>query len=325
METGSSATTSSGPSTSAPAITTRWRWPPESSCGKRKAKSGAGRSPAASIASRTRRSRSLARGAMPLDHERLGHEVEDRLLGVQRLVRVLEDELDAAPVSPQREPPHTSVTSWPSRSMRPPVGRVSLTMTRPVVVLPEPDSPTSPRTSPRADGQVDAVDGADGAEPAPEDRVREARRGSGSGPASPSRRTRSSVTGRAPRRARRHVRGSMPGGVSARDLWERDEPARAGAAGRVEVAGDAHAVGERTSSGGTSCGRRPSPAGSAGGTGSRAAGSAGPAGSPGMSPGRAGRRGCSGKAAQEHLRVGVARLAGRRSGPAPPPPPCRRT
>ncbi len=46
--------------------------------------------------------------------------------------------------------PHRSVTSSPSNSIRPAVWRVSLTMTRPVVVLPEPDSPTSPRTSPGA-------------------------------------------------------------------------------------------------------------------------------------------------------------------------------
>ena len=38
---------------------------------------------------------------MPVDDERLGHEVADRLLRVQRLVRVLEDELDPPPVVPQ--------------------------------------------------------------------------------------------------------------------------------------------------------------------------------------------------------------------------------
>ena len=36
-----------------------------------------------------------------LDLERLGHEVVDRLLRVERLVRVLEDQLDAAPVVAQ--------------------------------------------------------------------------------------------------------------------------------------------------------------------------------------------------------------------------------
>ena len=85
-----------------------------------------------------------------VDGERLGHEVEDRLLRVQRLVRVLEDELDPPPVVPQRSRcPTASLTSWPSNGRVPPVWRVSLTMTRPVVVLPLPDSPTSARTSPR--------------------------------------------------------------------------------------------------------------------------------------------------------------------------------
>ena len=34
----------------------------------------------------------------------------------------------------------------------------SPTMARPIVVLPDPDSPTRPRTSPRADREVDVVD-----------------------------------------------------------------------------------------------------------------------------------------------------------------------
>ena len=86
--------------TSAPAMTTRWRWPPDSSCGKRTAKCEAGRRPAASSAAKTFASRSAA-GPDAVDDERLGHEVEDRLLRVQRLVRVLEDELDAPPIVAQ--------------------------------------------------------------------------------------------------------------------------------------------------------------------------------------------------------------------------------
>src|SRR6478736_2302778 len=45
--------------------------------------------------------------------------------------------------------PHVSLTSVPSNRIRPAVWRVSLTTTRPVVVLPLPDSPTRARTSPR--------------------------------------------------------------------------------------------------------------------------------------------------------------------------------
>ena len=72
------------------------------------------------------------------------------LLRVERLVRVLEDELDPAPVVAQLAfGPQVALTSSPSKTIRPAVWRVSLTMTRPVVVLPLPDSPTSARTSPR--------------------------------------------------------------------------------------------------------------------------------------------------------------------------------
>ena len=58
IETGSSATTIWGSMTSAPAMTTRCRWPPDSSCGKRAANSSAGSSPTASSAARTRFRRS---------------------------------------------------------------------------------------------------------------------------------------------------------------------------------------------------------------------------------------------------------------------------
>ena len=44
--------------------------------------------------------------------------------------------------------PHSVDTSSPSNTIRPPVWRVSFTTTRPVVVLPDPDSPTSARISP---------------------------------------------------------------------------------------------------------------------------------------------------------------------------------
>ena len=102
IETGSSATTRSGPMTRAPAITTRWRCPPDSSWGKRKANSRAGRSPADSMRLEDAPLAVDQGGRHAVDHERLGHEVEDRLLRVQRLVRVLEDQLDAPPVGAQR-------------------------------------------------------------------------------------------------------------------------------------------------------------------------------------------------------------------------------
>ena len=59
MDTGSSAMSSRGPMTSAAAIATRWRWPPESSCGYRSRNASAGERPTVSSASAMRRSRSL--------------------------------------------------------------------------------------------------------------------------------------------------------------------------------------------------------------------------------------------------------------------------
>src|SRR6186997_1270061 len=50
--------------------------------------------------------------------------------------------------------PLNSVTSWPSKMMRPPVGGLSRMIARPVVLLPQPDSPTRPRVSPRSISNV---------------------------------------------------------------------------------------------------------------------------------------------------------------------------
>ena len=54
----------------------------------------------------------------PVDLERLGDEVVDRLLRVERLVRVLEDDLDASPVRAERRVPHRVETSAPSNADR---------------------------------------------------------------------------------------------------------------------------------------------------------------------------------------------------------------
>ena len=48
--------------------------------------------------------------------------------------------------------------SLPSNSTLPPVGSSSRVISRPMVDLPQPDSPTTPRVSPGADVEVDAVD-----------------------------------------------------------------------------------------------------------------------------------------------------------------------
>ena len=102
IDTGSSATMTLRPHTSAPAMTTRWRWPPDSSCGIAARESAAGRRPAASSAADDPLVPLAPRSPMPLTIERLRDEVVDRLLRVERLVRVLEDELHAPAVVAQR-------------------------------------------------------------------------------------------------------------------------------------------------------------------------------------------------------------------------------
>ena len=54
--------------------------------------------------------------------------------------------------------PLSVVMSWPSKRIVPAVGSMSRSSSRPTVVLPQPDSPTSPRVSPRADVEADAID-----------------------------------------------------------------------------------------------------------------------------------------------------------------------
>ena len=54
--------------------------------------------------------------------------------------------------------------SRPSKMTLPPVGSSSRVISRPVVDLPQPDSPTRPSVSPCAHVEVDAVDGLHGAD-----------------------------------------------------------------------------------------------------------------------------------------------------------------
>ena len=46
------------------------------------------------------------------------------------------------------------VSSWPSNSTDPDVGRGNCMIARPVVLLPQPDSPTSPNVSPRTTSKL---------------------------------------------------------------------------------------------------------------------------------------------------------------------------
>ena len=72
--------------------------------------------------------------------------------------------------------------SSPSKRTRPAVGSIRRSSSRPVVDLPQPDSPTRPSVSPAPIAKIDAVDGAHAPRPLPE-RSRRGRRRPWSGPA----------------------------------------------------------------------------------------------------------------------------------------------
>ena len=94
-----------------------------------------------------------------LDHLRV--DPQDR---IQRHHRILEDHRD--PVAADRaQSAGTALTrSSPSKRIRPaairPGGSISPMIENPVTDLPDPDSPTSPSTSPRCERERDLVDGA---------------------------------------------------------------------------------------------------------------------------------------------------------------------
>ena len=88
------------------------------------------------------------------------HDLLDRLARVQRRVRVLEDHLHLAPQRPElalRE----SRDVRPSKRIVPDVGSSRRSISRAVVDLPQPDSPTIPSVSPSRHGQRDVLDRVD--------------------------------------------------------------------------------------------------------------------------------------------------------------------
>src|SRR3954451_3550226 len=126
-EIGSSAISRLGRTLSARARPTRWRWPPDSSCGERWGRAGvrATRADALALAARQLvrvavaqvgveadlveqlRDARLERGARPGDAmqpQRLAHDRTVRHARVQRGVRVLEDHVHLAPQRPHRAP-----------------------------------------------------------------------------------------------------------------------------------------------------------------------------------------------------------------------------
>ena len=62
--------------------------------------------------------------------------------------RVLEDDLDLSAHTPACPPNGASVNCVPSKLTEPDVGAISWSIDRPVVDLPQPDSPTRPSVSP---------------------------------------------------------------------------------------------------------------------------------------------------------------------------------
>ena len=113
-----------------------------------------GSMPTASSISRTFRVALRPRAALP-DDQRLGHDVLDPAPRVERGDRVLEDHLDLGPGSRaarrrDRRGEVVALEDAPSRE----VGRWTWTRARPVVDLPQPDSPTSPSVSPSATSKL---------------------------------------------------------------------------------------------------------------------------------------------------------------------------
>ena len=146
IETGSSATSTSGSRTIAHAIATRCRWPPDSSCGNRSRTSAAVGAPRPRA---PRRPASRARRAVadPLAPPAARRPGPRWCAGVEALVRVLEDDLDASPVVAQGRPGHGAHVPVLEPHAARGDGREPHDG-RPVVVLPEPDSPTSATISP---------------------------------------------------------------------------------------------------------------------------------------------------------------------------------
>ena len=77
---------------------------------------------------------------------------------VERRVGVLEDDLHVLAPRPQRAAARAASSSTPSNQTAPEVGSTSRRMPLPTVVLPQPDSPTSPSVLPARDRERHAVD-----------------------------------------------------------------------------------------------------------------------------------------------------------------------
>ena len=143
-EVGSSAMTSAGRSASARATATRCRWPPDSWCGNRSAHVGS--SCTAVSSSRTRSARSAA--------ESVPWTSSGSAMLQPMVCRGLSDDAGSWNTMPTRlrssrsRRPRAVRRSLPSTSTEPATTGTSPASARPIVDLPEPDSPTRPTVSP---------------------------------------------------------------------------------------------------------------------------------------------------------------------------------
>src|SRR5579872_2000055 len=145
-ETGSSATSNSGPTASARAMPIRWRWPPENSPGCLRASAGRRPTWASSRATRSQRSAgvpilctvSTSNSALPTLWRGSSDEYGSWSTTCIRL------RYGRRPCSSSR------ARSTLSNHTSPSSGRYSRSRHRPSVLLPHPDSPTRPRVRPRA-------------------------------------------------------------------------------------------------------------------------------------------------------------------------------
>ena len=141
---GSSANRIAGRPTSARAIATRWRSPPESFDGECVSRC---ERPTASSASRARARRSLWRDARV---EQPGRDVVERAHPVEQ-EELLEDEPDRrAPAAPPARARRAPRCPRPATCTEPADGRSSVPITCSSVDLPEPDGPTTATASPVA-------------------------------------------------------------------------------------------------------------------------------------------------------------------------------
>src|SRR5687767_10387469 len=144
-ETGSSAMISLGLTASARAMPMRWRWPPENSCGYRRRWSADRPTVSSSWTTRSSRARRLGASlwitsASPMIEPTVIRGLSEAY-GSWKMICISFRRARSERLS-------SVVTFLFSNQISPDVGSMSLRIVRPVVDLPQPDSPTSPRVSP---------------------------------------------------------------------------------------------------------------------------------------------------------------------------------